>query len=53
MNDYKDLDVWRRAMVVVQDVYRLTIKLPVSEKYGLVDQMRRCAVSMQTINHKL
>jgi len=43
---YKDLIVWQRAMDLVGAVYELTEKFPKSEIYGLMSQMRRCAVSI-------
>ncbi len=43
---YKDLQVWQKAMLLVEEVYRLTNCLPDSEKFGLVSQMRRSAVSV-------
>jgi len=43
---YKDLIVWQKAMDLVVEVYSLTDKLPRTELYGLVSQMRRCAVSI-------
>lgn len=43
---YKDLEVWRRSMEVVSLIYKLTAQFPVEEKFGLVTQMRRCAVSI-------
>ncbi len=45
-NDYRDLEVWRKAMQVVKDVYLLTKEFPQSELYGLTSQMRRAAVSI-------
>lgn len=46
MTEHKDLIVWQKAMSLVVDVYKLTEKLPHSEKYGLVDQLRRASVSI-------
>lgn len=49
MNDvrsYRDLDIWRRSMDVVVRLYRLTATLPKSERFSLVDQMQRAAVSV-------
>lgn len=46
MSDYKDLDVWQRAVDVVTDVYQLTTAFPESEKFGITNQMRRAAVSI-------
>jgi four helix bundle protein len=43
---YRDLIVWQRAMAVVVDVYRLTDGFPTHERYGLVQQVRRAAVSI-------
>ena len=44
--DHKDLEVWKNSIKLVKDVYELTKRLPDSEKYGLISQMRRCAVSV-------
>jgi len=46
VNCYRDLRVWHHAMDLVVDVYRLTSTLPREEKYGLVQQMNRAAVSV-------
>ena len=46
MSDYKDLEVWKKAMAVVADIYRLTASFPDSEKFGITNQMRRAAVSI-------
>ena len=46
INTYKDLIVWQKAMDLVVAVYKLTEKFPRSEIYGLISQMRRCAVSI-------
>ncbi len=43
---YKDLDVWKRAIELTKKVYVLTKEFPKEEMYGLVNQMRRCAVSI-------
>jgi four helix bundle protein len=44
--NFKDLIVWQRAMEVAELVYGLTSKLPPDERFGLVSQMRRAAVSI-------
>ena len=44
--DFKDLDVWKKAMALTIETYRVTEKLPNAERYGLSDQMRRAAVSI-------
>ncbi len=46
MKDFKKLMVWEKAMTLTRRVYLLTKKLPNDEKFGLVSQIRRCAVSI-------
>jgi four helix bundle protein len=46
MKDHKDLDVWKQAMVLVEDIYLLTKNFPAEERYGLSSQMKRAAVSI-------
>ena len=43
---HKNLKVWREALSLTTLVYRVTAKLPEGEKFGLVTQMRRAAVSI-------
>jgi four helix bundle protein len=43
---HKKLDVWQAAMKVAQMVYKITTKFPKDEKFGLVSQMRRAAISI-------
>jgi four helix bundle protein len=46
VNSHKDLLIWQRSMDLVESVYRITARLPASEQFGLVAQMRRSAVSV-------
>lgn len=46
MHDYKKLDVWEKSMEIVKDIYNLTDSFPDAEKFGLISQMRRSAVSI-------
>ena len=46
VNSHKDLLVWQRSMNLVESIYRTTARLPASEQYRLVTQMRRSAVSV-------
>ena len=46
MSDFRDLNVWQKAMTLARDVYAFSNKLPSEEKFGLVSQIRRCAVSI-------
>jgi four helix bundle protein len=43
---YKDLLVWQKGIALVKQVYRITSVFPAEEKFGLVSQMRRAAVSI-------
>jgi len=46
MSDYKDLEVWKKAIEVVAEIYRLSLSFPDSEKFGITNQMRRASVSI-------
>lgn len=46
MPTHKDLDVWKRSMALVEDIYRLCGQMPANETYGLQSQMKRCVVSI-------
>jgi four helix bundle protein len=46
IENFQGLEVWQRAHQLVLAVYRLTQGFPTEEKYGLVSQMRRAAVSV-------
>ena len=46
IQSYRDLEAWQIGMDFVVDVYELTKRLPVEERYGLSAQMRRAAVSV-------
>ena len=43
---HKKLDVWRVAMDLVMEIYRITESFPKEEKYGLSNQVRGAAVSV-------
>lgn len=44
--DYKDLLVWQKGIAPVKRSYRITRTFPNEEKFVLVSQMRRAAVSI-------
>ena len=43
---FKDLLVWRKGIQLVKETYKLTKPFPADERFGLVSQMRRAAVSI-------
>ncbi|PKB44284.1 four helix bundle protein [Cellulophaga sp. RHA19] len=46
MNKYENLIVWKKAMDLVEEVYKLVKVLPDDEKFGLPSQIKRCSVSI-------
>jgi four helix bundle protein len=43
---YRDLLVWQKGVALAKETYQVTRAFPVEEKFGLVSQMRRAAVSI-------
>jgi len=46
MGTHKELEVWKMSVDFVVDIYTLTKSFPVDEKYGMISQMRRAAISI-------
>lgn len=46
MHKYKDLEVWKMSMDLVELVYKTTSSFPEKEKFGLTSQLNRSAVSI-------
>jgi four helix bundle protein len=46
MHNYKQLKIWDKSIDLVVDIYKATAGFPKEEKYGLISQMRRSAVSI-------
>ncbi len=46
MPDYRRLKVWEKSHQLALDVYAVSTKFPVAERYGLTAQLRRGAVSV-------
>jgi|SRR5665213_127963 len=43
---YHDLLVWQKSMALAREIYKITADFPSEEKFGLISQMRRAAVSV-------
>jgi four helix bundle protein len=43
---YRDLLVWQKGIALAKTIYKLTAEFPSEEKFGLISQMRRAAVSV-------
>jgi four helix bundle protein len=44
--DFHDLLIWQKSKLICLDLYRATSKFPDHEKYGIVSQIRRAALSV-------
>jgi len=40
---HKDLDVWKKSVRLVGDLYKLTARFPPEERFGLTSQIRRAS----------
>lgn len=45
---FRDLIVWQKAYKLTLDIYRITVGFPKEERYGIISQMRRAAVSISS-----
>ncbi len=48
VQSYKELDVWKKGLEIVDFVYRITEKFPSGERFGLTTQTQRAAVSVSS-----
>ncbi|AYO57892.1 four helix bundle protein [Chryseobacterium sp. 6424] len=42
----RDLLIWQKSIALVKNIYLLTENITTKETYGLISQIRRCAVSI-------
>lgn len=45
---YRDLVVWQKSIELAKMLYGLTARFPSEEKFGLISQIRRAAVSVSS-----
>jgi len=43
---HKELNIWKEGIELVTRIYKIAKKFPDEEKFGLISQMRRAAVSV-------
>lgn len=48
MQRFTELKVWQRAHALVLNIYRTTTVFPTAERFGLISQLRRSALSVPT-----
>ena len=46
IRSFKDLEIWKRGIKLVENIYAATQNFPKEEIYGLASQLRRAAVSV-------
>ena len=46
INDFKDLKIWQKGITIAEKCYFLTRTFPKDELYGIVQQIRRSAISI-------
>lgn len=46
IRSFTDLNAWKEAHKLVVMIYRITRSFPKEETYSLIDQMKRCSVSI-------
>ncbi len=46
MRNFKKLEIWRNGIDIVKTIYYLSDKLPSEEKFGLISQITRAAISI-------
>jgi four helix bundle protein len=48
MQRFTEIRAWQRAHAFVLEVYRVTRAFPADERFGIVSQLRRAAISVPT-----
>ncbi len=46
MNRFKELDVWKKAVDLSLDIYKMTDSFPEKEKFNLISQINRSSISI-------
>lgn len=46
MHNIKELKIWAKAIDLAMKIYDVSSKFPSDERFGLISQIRRCAISI-------
>ena len=46
MRNFRQLNIWKEGIEIVKEIYMITKEMPEREKFGLIAQLRRAAVSI-------
>ena len=46
MSDFRKLDVYKKSLLFVEDIYKLTNKFPKEEVFALTNQLKRATTSI-------
>jgi four helix bundle protein len=46
MRNYRELEIWKNGIIIVEKIYELSARLPNDEKFGLRSQITRGSVSI-------
>src|SRR5690554_1229733 len=46
MHNFEKLKIWQKAMDIAFDIYKISLLLPEDEKFNLIHQIKKCAVSI-------
>ena len=45
-HNFKEMKIWKDSMFFAKEIFIVTQSFPSEEKFGLISQMRRCAISI-------
>ena len=48
IHNFRDLHAWQEAHKLVLLIYKITKSFPLEERFSLIDQMRRCVISISS-----
>lgn len=46
MTIYKNLEAWKKSMLLVKEIYKLAKEFPKEEVYGITSQIKRAVISV-------